>query len=75
MKVYEVLTSYSSTEVHHVKANSEEEALKKFRDGHYRYVKTYDGECLQYQDVAEVGDNDGPWELADYEKEYGKFET
>jgi len=72
MKIYEVLRSYSSTEVHHVKANNEEEALEKFEDGEYSHYKTYDGD---YDDLIQVCNDDGPWELDDYEEEYGEFES
>jgi len=72
MKVYEVLTSYSSTEVHHVKANNEKEALERFENGESNHMKTYDGD---YDDLIQVWNEDGPWELDDYEKEYGEFES
>jgi len=70
MKIYEVLRSYSSTEVHHVMANNEKEALKQFHDGESSHYKTYDGDC---DDSIQVCNDDGPWELADYEEEYGEF--
>jgi hypothetical protein len=78
MKVYEILTSYSSTEVHHVKANNEEEALERFEDGesnhmkHMKHMKTYDGD---YDALIQVSCNEGPWSLAEYTKEYGAFES
>jgi|TARA_B110000208_G_C11500452_1_gene333006 hypothetical protein len=71
MKVYEVLTSYMSVEVHHVKANNEEEALKQFHNGESRHSKTYDDE---YDDLVQVSYDEGPWSLAEYTKEYGEFE-
>ena len=71
MKVYEVLTSYMSVEVHHVKANNEEEALKQFRNGKSNRMKTYDGD---YDDLIQVSYDGGPWSLAEYTKEYGEFE-
>ena len=70
MKIYEILTSYMSVEVHHVKANNEDEALKQFHDGESRHIKTYDDE---YDDLVQAGE-DGPWKLADYTKQYGEFE-
>jgi hypothetical protein len=69
MKIYEILTSYMSVEVHHVKANNEDEALKQFHNGESRHSKTYDDE---YDDLVQAGE-DGPWKLADYTEDYGEF--
>ena len=71
MKVYEVYTSYSSTEVWHVMAKDEKEALKKFKKGGRtaRYYKTFDGEN---DDLIQTGD---VWKLTDYVDEYGGFES
>lgn len=70
MKIYEVLTSYMSVEVHHVKANNEDEALEIFKDGESNHMKTYDGD---YDDLIQVSCNEGPWSLAEYTEEYGEF--
>lgn len=70
MKVYEVLKSYSTVEVHHVKAKDEDEAVKLV-DKQGRLHKSYDDD---YDDLVQVWHEEGPWELADYIDEYGDFD-
>ena len=71
--VYEVLKSYSTVEVHHVKAKDEDEAVELV-DKHCesRHWRSYDGD---YDDLVQVYHNAGPWELAEYIEEYGDFES
>lgn len=71
MNVYEVLKSYSTVEVYHVKAKDENEAVELV-DEQSRHYKSYDGD---YDDLVQVYHNEGPWELAEYIKEYGDFEA
>lgn len=71
MKVYEVLKSYSTVEVYHVKAKDEDEAVELV-DKQGRLHKSHDG---GYDDLVQVYDNEGPWELADYIDEYGDFDA
>ena len=74
MNVYEVLKSYSVVEVYHVKAKNEDEAVKLVgKQGSSQYHKSYDS--LDYDDLVQVYDNEGPWELADYIDQYGDFES
>lgn len=71
MKVYEVLKSYSTVEVYHVKAKDEDEAVELV-DKQGRLHESYDD---GYDDLVQVYDNEGPWELADYIDEYGDFDA
>ena len=74
MNVYEVLKSYSVVEVYHVKAKNAGEAVKLVdKQGSSQYHKSYDS--LDYDDLVQVYDNEGPWELADYIDQYGDFES
>ena len=74
INVYEVLKSYSVVEVYHVKAKNEGEAVKLVgKQGSSQYHKSYDS--LDYDDLVQVYDNEGPWELADYIDQYGDFES
>ena len=70
MKVYEIYTSYSTTEVWHVPAKDEKEALKKFKkqDREVRYYKSFDGENDDLITTGDVWDD-----VADYIDEYGEF--
>jgi len=71
MKVYEVLKSYSTVEVYHVKAKDEDEAVELV-DKQGRLHESHDD---GYDDLVQVYDNEGPWELADYIDEYGDFDA
>jgi len=71
MNVYEVLKSYSTVEVYHVKAKDENEAVELV-DKQGRPYKSYDGD---YDDLVQVYHSEGPWELAEYIEQYGDFET
>jgi len=74
MNVYEVLKSYRVVEVYHVKAKNESEAVTLVgKQGSSQYHKSYDS--LDYDDLVQVYDNEGPWELADYIDQYGDFES
>tara|TARA_R110002074_G_scaffold359309_1_gene531843 strand:+ start:419 stop:631 length:213 start_codon:yes stop_codon:yes gene_type:complete len=70
MNVYEVLSSYTATEVWHVKAKNEEEALKKFKKGAGEFYKTFDGP--NNHDLLEVADE---WKLADFVDRHGELEA
>ena len=50
MQTFEVLRSYTSVDVYHVEAATEEEALRKAKSGE-GHVKTYDGD---YDDEVTV---------------------
>jgi hypothetical protein len=71
MNVYEITLLYTNVEVHHVKGESEEQALHNFSKGEGEFYKTYDG---NYISEPEVSSNEGPWLLADYEEEYGEWD-
>ena len=71
LKVYEVVQSYTTQEVYHVKASSEEGALEQFKLGKRRYINPYESDYEPPQ-LIQI---EGPWEsIEEYEDEYGAFE-
>ena len=74
-KVYEVAKSYTVVELHHVRADSAEEAEEKMEKGYTNFCKSYDGEYDRDSRGRLILTMDGgPWELADYEAMHGEFE-
>ena len=69
-KVFEVVVTTQSHEIHHVKAHSHEEAIEKHVLGHSRHYTTYSGATSE----PEVEHIEGPWQcVEDYEAQYGKL--
>ena len=65
-RIYEVLKSYDCVAAFHVLATSEDEAIKRCTENHFR--KSYDDGT--YHDVATI---DQIWSIEDYEKQFGKY--
>lgn len=69
-KVFEVVVTTSSHEIHHVKAHSHEEAIEKHVLGQSRHYTTYSGG----EKEPEVEHIEGPWNsVEEYEARFGKF--
>lgn len=73
LKVYEVMRSYITGEMFHVKAESEEDAIKQFGQENTRFISSYEEEYISPPTNVQI---EGPWEsIEEYEAEYGAFES
>lgn len=73
LKVYEVVRSYITGEIYHVKAESEEEAVKQLWQNDTRFISSYEEEYITPPTNVQI---EGPWDsIEEYEAEYGAFES
>lgn len=72
-KVYELLKSYTVSEVYHVPADSLEQAIEIMDYDHKH--KEYDGDYDTHPDGTDVVTGGGEWTREEYEAEYGEIES
>jgi hypothetical protein len=70
MNMYAVLKPYTTTDVYHVEAKDEKEAVKLVDDPDYsRYHKSFDADITDSDiEVVQIYNNEGPWKPANYIK-------